>query len=260
MCEARKEKKEKKIKSSKKEKSEDDVGVKEESNVEEVSPKVKKEKKEKSKKSKKEKSEDAMDVDEPVKVKKEKKEKKDKKRKRDAEEDTQAEPANEEVPANAAKKRTAENGTAVAVDHDQNVESHLLLSSHNLSPSTISSLKARGVTQLFPIQAASFKPIMEGKDLLGRARTGTGKTLAFSLPMVETLKQQRSANPSEFTQRGRAPRVLIMAPTRELAMQVHREFDSIASGELKTVCVYGGTPYDQQCECCHMMVGKRYVR
>ncbi|KAJ3021704.1 Nucleolar RNA helicase 2 [Thoreauomyces humboldtii] len=128
----------------------------------------------------------------------------------------------------------------------EEIPMELRLSSHDLSESTLKSLAARGVTQLFPIQAASFKPIMEGKDLLGRARTGTGKTLAFALPMIETLKRDRRANPAQYNQRGRAPRILIMAPTRELAMQVHREFDGISSGELSSICVYGGTPYDQQ--------------
>ncbi|KAI9091101.1 P-loop containing nucleoside triphosphate hydrolase protein [Phlyctochytrium arcticum] len=120
------------------------------------------------------------------------------------------------------------------------------LTSHDLSASTIKSLKERGVTQLFPIQAASIKPIMAGQDLLGRARTGTGKTLAFSLPMIEILKKERAQNRKPFDLRGRSPSILIMAPTRELAMQVHKEFDGIASGELKSCCVYGGTPYDQQ--------------
>ncbi|KAJ3039812.1 Nucleolar RNA helicase 2 [Rhizophlyctis rosea] len=126
------------------------------------------------------------------------------------------------------------------------VPPHLLLKNNSLSESTIKALTARGVTQLFPIQAASLKPILEGNDLLGRARTGTGKTLAFSLPMVERLKKDRETDRKKFTAKGRAPNVLIMAPTRELAMQVHKEFEGISSGDLKTVCVYGGTPYDTQ--------------
>ncbi|KAI8930045.1 P-loop containing nucleoside triphosphate hydrolase protein [Entophlyctis helioformis] len=129
---------------------------------------------------------------------------------------------------------------------ENEIPEHLRITSHDLLPSTVSALATRGIVQLFPIQAAALAPIMAGKDLLGRARTGTGKTLAFSLPMVETLKRDRAVNRHSYSERGRAPRVLIMAPTRELAMQVHREFDSISSGELKAACFYGGSPYDSQ--------------
>jgi ATP-dependent RNA helicase DDX21 len=135
---------------------------------------------------------------------------------------------------------------SIAKHEESEIPSHLRIESHGLSESTIESLKARGVRQLFPIQAASIGPILEGKDLLGRARTGTGKTLAFSLPMVEILKRLKLKNSETFSKRGRAPKILIMAPTRELAMQVHKEFDSISSGELISTCIYGGTQYDGQ--------------
>ncbi|RKO90475.1 P-loop containing nucleoside triphosphate hydrolase protein [Blyttiomyces helicus] len=217
-----------------------------------------------------------MDIDEAPVVKKEKKSKKaavadpetsdqenddkkakkDKKRKRASD----AEPASEdaaapatpdaEKPKKARKATPAETPSAVVkvleVADAAEIPVHLRLETHNLAPSTLKALAARGVTQLFPIQAAALKPILEGRDLLGRARTGTGKTLAFSLPMIERLKKDRAVNPGAFTARGRSPRVLIMAPTRELAMQVHKEFDTIAGGELTTLCVYGGTPYDGQ--------------
>lgn len=62
--------------------------------------------------------------------------------------------------------------------------------------------------------AETFEHIMAGKDVLGKARTGTGKTLSFALPTVEQLlKEDRKG-------RGRAPRALVLAPTRELAIQV----------------------------------------
>jgi superfamily II DNA/RNA helicase len=56
-----------------------------------------------------------------------------------------------------------------------------------LSARTQAALKARGIEKLFPIQASVLKPAMEGRDVIGRARTGTGKTLAFSLPVIEKL-------------------------------------------------------------------------
>jgi ATP-dependent RNA helicase DDX21 len=129
---------------------------------------------------------------------------------------------------------------------EEEIPENLRLSSYQFSESTMKGLVDRGITQLFPIQAASFAHIMDGKDLLGRARTGTGKTMAFSLPIVESLKKKKWQDRKEFEKRGRAPRALIMAPTRELAMQVHKEFDTICAKELVTSCVYGGVMYDTQ--------------
>ena len=121
----------------------------------------------------------------------------------------------------------------------QEEESPLAFSNFSIQKSTIQALEARGITSLFPIQAATFTQIVSGKDLLGRARTGTGKTLAFALPIIEILKQKKKADPASFSKRGRSPSVLVMAPTRELANQVAKEFVSIAS-DLSCLCVYGG--------------------
>ncbi|KAI8836037.1 P-loop containing nucleoside triphosphate hydrolase protein [Chytriomyces cf. hyalinus JEL632] len=124
--------------------------------------------------------------------------------------------------------------------------SDLRLDSYDLTKSTLDALTASGRTALFPIQAACFQKVMAGKDLLGRARTGTGKTLAFALPVVETLKREKAIHRAEFSKRGRPPFALVMAPTRELANQVFREFETLAAGELQLVCVYGGAPYEVQ--------------
>jgi ATP-dependent RNA helicase DDX21 len=64
--------------------------------------------------------------------------------------------------------------------------------------------------------------------------------------MVETLKLDLEKNPSNFKIRGRGPQVLIMAPTRELAIQVNKELTQICSGLLSTFCFYGGVMYDDQ--------------
>ena len=75
------------------------------------------------------------------------------------------------------------------------------------------SISARNVEFLFPVQADSFQHIYDGKDSVVQAYTGTGKTLAFSIPMVEVLQNDVSLK----LLRGRAPRVLVLAPTRELS-------------------------------------------
>ena len=70
------------------------------------------------------------------------------------------------------------------------------LSNFDLTPETVKALAARNIAKLFPIQGATFKPLSEGRDLIGRARTGTGKTLAFSLPIVEKLIRVRAPRPA----------------------------------------------------------------
>lgn len=105
-------------------------------------------------------------------------------------------------------------------------------------------LKSKGIEALFPIQAQTFEAVFEGNDMVGRARTGQGKTLAFVLPVLESLSQ------SGYTKslgRGRAPAVIVLAPTRELAKQVHADFETYGNAVgLSTVCVYGGAPYGPQ--------------
>ncbi|KAI8610519.1 P-loop containing nucleoside triphosphate hydrolase protein [Chytriomyces sp. MP71] len=128
----------------------------------------------------------------------------------------------------------------------ETVPKDLRLDSYDLSKSTIDALIATNRTSLFPIQAACFQKVMAGKDLLGRARTGTGKTLAFALPVVETLKRDKVMHRAEFSKRGRTPFALVMAPTRELANQVFKEFETVSAGELQVACVYGGAPYEVQ--------------
>ncbi|XP_007121104.1 nucleolar RNA helicase 2 isoform X1 [Physeter macrocephalus] len=111
-----------------------------------------------------------------------------------------------------------------------------------ISEETIKLLKARGVTFLFPIQAKTFHHVYSGKDLIAQARTGTGKTFSFAIPLVEKLKGEL-----QDRKRGRAPQVLVLTPTRELASQVSRDFSDITK-KLAVACFYGGTPYGGQIE------------
>ncbi|KAH9181405.1 hypothetical protein AeNC1_016619, partial [Aphanomyces euteiches] len=210
---------------------------------------MKKEKKEKIKKEKKDKSEkdviaeEEAGEEEPVKqekIKKAKKEKKAKKRSRDEdEEDTDAPAASptttvesEEEPP-APKKSKVHNVSTIGDDNPP-------LSSFRISNETIANLEKRGINQLFPIQAMTFDKIYDKKDLIGRARTGMGKTLAFVLPVVELLLKEGIRRG-----RGRPPKVICMAPTRELAKQVAQEFE-LTGPSLTTTCIYGGASYQSQ--------------
>ncbi|CAN6862281.1 unnamed protein product [Brassica oleracea] len=107
------------------------------------------------------------------------------------------------------------------------------------------SLEKRGITHLFPIQRAVLVPALEGRDIIARAKTGTGKTLAFGIPIIKRLTEQ-AGDYSEFSRRsGRLPKFLVLAPTRELAKQVEKEIKESAP-YLSTVCVYGGVSYTIQ--------------
>ena len=88
-----------------------------------------------------------------------------------------------------------------------------------------------GFEMAMPVQTLSIPPAMEGRDLIGRAQTGTGKTLAFGIPMIETCLRRPGAG----------LRGLILAPTRELAIQIHAVMEELVEGmPLRVGLVYGG--------------------
>ena len=148
-------------------------------------------------------------------------------------------PTPDDSQVNSEVSSDSEDATVSAVDPN------LALTRFRLSESTLKALQDRGVTALFPIQAATFDHIFDGKDLLGRARTGTGKTLAFALPIVERLKIDNNSYKPHSHER-REPRAVVLAPTRELAKQVANEFEMASAGELTILCVYGGVGYEDQ--------------
>jgi ATP-dependent RNA helicase RhlE len=98
-----------------------------------------------------------------------------------------------------------------------------------------------GFTRPTPIQARAIPPLMKGRDLVGIAQTGTGKTAAFALPILHKLTTDRRPTP-----KGGA-RVLILSPTRELASQIAQSFRDISGGlPLKVAVVFGGVPHGAQ--------------
>ena len=112
----------------------------------------------------------------------------------------------------------------------------------------VESLAALGAQAPFPIQAATIPDALAGRDVLGRGRTGSGKTIAFGAAMVERLLVTRPrAERGQPRVTGRPPRGLIVAPTRELALQIDRTVQPIArSVGLFTTQVYGGVPQARQ--------------
>ncbi|KAL2227173.1 DEAD-box ATP-dependent RNA helicase 7 [Sesamum indicum] len=120
------------------------------------------------------------------------------------------------------------------------------VSSFRISNPLKEALKEKGIESLFPIQAMTFNAVLDGSDLVGRARTGQGKTLAFVLPILESLTNGPT-RASRKTGYGRAPSVLVLLPTRELATQVFSDFEVYGGAlGLKSCCLYGGSPYQPQ--------------
>ena len=104
-----------------------------------------------------------------------------------------------------------------------------------LTEPVLKALKAEGYAVPTPIQAKAVPHVLAGRDLFGCAQTGTGKTAAFALPLIERMM----ANPRERT--ARRCRVLVLAPTRELAGQIHESFRVYGSNaHLKSAVIYGG--------------------
>ena len=106
-----------------------------------------------------------------------------------------------------------------------------------LAPEILSALEGLGYREPSPIQEAAIPEVLLGRDLVGQAQTGTGKTAAFALPLLATL------DPEE-----RRPQVLVLAPTRELALQVAAAFKGYAAElpRVRTVAVYGGADFRDQ--------------
>ncbi|KAL8208835.1 hypothetical protein R6Q57_008247 [Mikania cordata] len=125
-----------------------------------------------------------------------------------------------------------------SIDDDE-----LAVSRLGLPQRLVETLEKRGITKLFPIQRAVLVPALEGRDIIGRAKTGTGKTLAFAIPIIKRVTEEDEENRNRLA--GRLPRVLVLAPTRELAKQVETEIKESAP-YLRTVCVYGGVSYTLQ--------------
>jgi superfamily II DNA/RNA helicase len=101
----------------------------------------------------------------------------------------------------------------------------------------VAALDKRGITEPFDIQAATIPDALAGRDVCGRAPTGSGKTIAFGVPLVARIDRARK----------RQPTALILAPTRELTAQICRELEPLLATRKLSVCsVYGGVGYEQQ--------------
>jgi len=112
---------------------------------------------------------------------------------------------------------------------------HSDFESLGLMPACLEALRYEGYEKPTPIQTASIPSLLAGRDLLGCAQTGTGKTAAFALPTIQRLTE------NSVKRQSRKARSLVVAPTRELAMQIDVSFGAYGrKTEIKRACVYGG--------------------
>ncbi|MFD9231822.1 DEAD/DEAH box helicase [Streptomyces anulatus] len=153
----------------------------------------------------------------------------------DVQADTQADAPAEEIAAPAAE--IADSAEEIADEAD--AEPTITFGDLGLPEGIVRKLAQNGVTAPFPIQAATIPDALAGKDILGRGRTGSGKTLSFGLPLLASL--------SGGTTEKKKPRGIILTPTRELAMQVAdalQPYGDVLGLKMKVVC--GGTSMGNQ--------------
>jgi superfamily II DNA/RNA helicase len=103
-------------------------------------------------------------------------------------------------------------------------------------PRIAAALAVRGIRSPFPIQAATIPPALDGRDVCGRAPTGSGKTIAFGIPLMQRVRRARPG----------APRALVLAPTRELAAQITDELRQLAEPDQSVAAFYGGVGFGKQ--------------
>ena len=112
---------------------------------------------------------------------------------------------------------------------------------YRISPEIKRNLSELGFRRPTDIQYKAITPILKGDDVLAIAQTGTGKTAAFAIPLIDLIHQQKSSSRSEFIS------CLVMVPTRELALQITEVFQAIAQHtRVKAACVFGGVDQDPQ--------------
>lgn len=139
-----------------------------------------------------------------------------------------------------AKKRATRDKASRKSEASTNKPSKNGFATLPLTEELFSGLKKAGYTQPTPVQAGFIPRALEAGDVVGQARTGTGKTAAFAIPILQKLKP---------TGGKRSPRALVLVPTRELAVQVRDEFNKLgADTRHKAIAIYGGKPIRGQVE------------
>ncbi|MDQ1655931.1 MAG: hypothetical protein QOD41_1014, partial [Cryptosporangiaceae bacterium] len=119
-------------------------------------------------------------------------------------------------------------------------ESNPLFGTLGVRHETVEALAGVGITRAFAIQELTLPIALAGSDVIGQARTGTGKTLGFGIPILQRVKGPREGSDG-------VPQALVVVPTRELCVQVTRDIAAAGSTRgVRTLAVYGGRAYEPQ--------------
>ncbi|WP_114855817.1 DEAD/DEAH box helicase [Brachybacterium sp. YJGR34] len=117
----------------------------------------------------------------------------------------------------------------------------------DVRPDIVEALAAKGITTPFPIQSMTLPVALRGRDIIGQAKTGTGKTLGFGIPLLQNSVAPGEPNPDDRPI-GK-PQALVVLPTRELAVQVAHDLETAsAKRPIRVLTVYGGRAYEPQIE------------
>ena len=117
-----------------------------------------------------------------------------------------------------------------------------------IHPEIVESLADHGITSPFPIQAMTLPVALSGHDIIGQAKTGTGKTLGFGIPLLNRVTSPKDTEWATFKHQGK-PQALAVAPTRELAVQVSGDLERAGKKRgIRVLTVYGGRAYEPQIE------------
>ena len=115
-------------------------------------------------------------------------------------------------------------------------------------PATVAALEAVGITHPFPIQSLTLPVALHGHDIIGQAKTGTGKTLGFGIPLLQRVVAPADEGFPDLPDAGR-PQALVVVPTRELCLQVTGDLQKAASTrDVRILAIYGGRAYEPQVE------------
>ena len=149
--------------------------------------------------------------------------------------------ATQEKPDRAPEtKRSAEDAKPAKTPKAPKTGSAASFDDIDLSDTMRDALAGAGYSEPTAVQSGVIPPALKGLDVMGQARTGTGKTAAFAIPIIERAKPRREIHD---------PQGIVLVPTRELAVQVHGEFEKLAQGRrFASVAVYGGKPIRGQIE------------
>lgn len=116
-----------------------------------------------------------------------------------------------------------------------------------VKPEICHALAKIGITDAFQIQELTLPLGLAGKDIIGQAKTGTGKTLGFGIPLLQAMISPKSDEYASLGEASGKPQALVLAPTRELAIQVAADLENAATElEIRILCLYGGKAYEPQ--------------